>query len=212
MSTIHFTNNYRDLSTDKGFQFEFYCDRCGSGYRTTFRPSKSGLLGDALNTANGLFGGFFGKAADLTNQARSATWERAHDSAFQSAMQELMPSFHQCPRCTSWVDDACWITARGLCKHCAPDVAEEAAAAQVGAEIEQTRTAIYEAATARTDLVNRTVTLTCQYCGANTNGAKFCPECGKPTARERFCGECGAKMPAGVKFCPECGSQVESRE
>ncbi len=25
---IEFTNNYRDLSTDRGFQWEFRCERC----------------------------------------------------------------------------------------------------------------------------------------------------------------------------------------
>jgi len=29
MSLIGFIRNYNDLSTDNGFQFEFFCDRCG---------------------------------------------------------------------------------------------------------------------------------------------------------------------------------------
>lgn len=206
MSTIQFTQNYRDLSTSQGFQFEFFCDRCGSGHRTRFNASKTGMVGEALEAAGSIFGGFFGRAADLTGRAQSATWERAHDRAFQEAMQELRPHFHHCPRCTRWVDDPCWIDARGLCKSCAPDVAEEAAAFQVEAEIAKTREAVYEAATARADLTSRAVVLTCQKCGAQTGGAKFCPECGAPTARERFCGECGAKMPGASKFCPECGT------
>ena len=206
MSTIQFTQNYRDLSTDQGFQFEFYCDRCASGHRTRFKPRPASVLNEALGAAGGLFGGLFGQAANLTDRAKSATWERAHDGAFQEAMRELMPGFHQCPRCTQWVDGQCWVDARGLCKSCAPDVAEEAAQAQVEYEIQKTREAVYQAAAPREDLVSHTVALTCQHCGAQTTGGKFCPECGKPTARERFCGECGAKMPAAVKFCPECGT------
>jgi hypothetical protein len=31
MALIKFTRNYRDDSTDRGFQFEFYYDRCGAG-------------------------------------------------------------------------------------------------------------------------------------------------------------------------------------
>ena len=31
-----FTNNYRDLSDENGYQFEFVCDICGSGYRSEF--------------------------------------------------------------------------------------------------------------------------------------------------------------------------------
>ena len=30
-SLIKFTNNYRDCSTDAGYQFEFNCDGCGTG-------------------------------------------------------------------------------------------------------------------------------------------------------------------------------------
>jgi len=33
---IRFSGNYSDLSTDKGFQFEFNCSRCGTTYRTRF--------------------------------------------------------------------------------------------------------------------------------------------------------------------------------
>ncbi len=29
MSLIKFVRNYNDLSTDNGFQFEFFCDRRG---------------------------------------------------------------------------------------------------------------------------------------------------------------------------------------
>ena len=36
---IEFTRNYSDLSTNQGFQFEFKCDRCGTGYRTRFQGS-----------------------------------------------------------------------------------------------------------------------------------------------------------------------------
>jgi rRNA maturation endonuclease Nob1 len=29
MALIQFTRNYRDDSTDRGFQFEFFCTKCG---------------------------------------------------------------------------------------------------------------------------------------------------------------------------------------
>ena len=44
MTLIKFVRNYDDLSTDRGFQFEFYCDRCGTGYRTHFQASATGLV------------------------------------------------------------------------------------------------------------------------------------------------------------------------
>ena len=64
-SRIEFTRNYADQSTNQGFQFEFYCDRCGTGYRTRFQPSAMGTVTNALDAASGLFGGFLGRAADL---------------------------------------------------------------------------------------------------------------------------------------------------
>ena len=39
MATIEFTGNYEDLSTDKGYQFKFFCEKCGNGYMSSFRPS-----------------------------------------------------------------------------------------------------------------------------------------------------------------------------
>ena len=65
---IEFTRNYSDLSTNQGFQFEFYCDRCGGGFRTRFKPSMLGAVSGAMDTASSLFGGLFGKAADLSER------------------------------------------------------------------------------------------------------------------------------------------------
>lgn len=55
---IQFTSNYSDLSTNQGFQFEFTCDRCGTGYRTEFKTWKTGTISSALDTASSLFGEF----------------------------------------------------------------------------------------------------------------------------------------------------------
>ncbi len=29
---VFFTDNYQDRSSDDGYQFEFFCRRCGNGY------------------------------------------------------------------------------------------------------------------------------------------------------------------------------------
>jgi hypothetical protein len=123
---IEFTRNYSDLSTNQGFQFEFYCDRCGGGFRTRFKPSMLGAVSGAMDTASSLFGGLFGKAADLSERVRSASWEKAHDDAFSEAASELQSEFAKCPRCSSWVcRKDCWNKDRGLCKNCAPDLGVE---------------------------------------------------------------------------------------
>jgi hypothetical protein len=54
MSLIQFTRNHTDHSTDKGFQFEFVCDRCGNGFMSEFRASAAGYATSALEAASGL--------------------------------------------------------------------------------------------------------------------------------------------------------------
>ena len=59
-----FTNNYSDLSDENGYQFEFRCDICGSGYRSEFQRSTIGTAGNLLSGASNLLGGFFGSASN----------------------------------------------------------------------------------------------------------------------------------------------------
>ncbi len=138
MGKIEFTRNYSDLSTNKGFQFEFYCDKCSVEYRTRFQPSALGTVSSVLDAAGSLFGGVFGRAADMGERARSATWEKAHDETFIKAMEELKPDFIQCARCSSWVcRKSCWNSKKGLCKNCAPDLGVEMAAALASRTVEE---------------------------------------------------------------------------
>lgn len=211
---IEFTRNYSDQSTDEGFQFEFYCDRCGTGYRTRFRPSALGTVSNVLDTAGDLFGGILGRAADLGERARSATWEKAHDNAFVEAMEELRPHFVQCPRCSSWVcRKSCWNTNKGLCKECAPDLGVEMAAAQASRTVEEIWAHSKMAEEDREMLQEKSwregARATCPNCNAPlATHAKFCPECGARIQPEAFCAECGAKVAPGAKFCTECGAKV----
>jgi ribosomal protein S27AE len=210
---IQFTRNYSDLSTEQGFQFEFYCDRCGNGFRTQFKPSMTGKVTNVMDTANSLLGGIFGKAADLSERVRSAGWETAHDGAFTQAMEELRPDFVQCPRCSSWVcRRSCWNQKRGLCKSCAPDLGVEMSAAQASKGVD----AVWESAEASAEDQQQvaqgwkeTILASCPKCGASLAGrVKFCPECGANLQARTECGKCGAKLTPGVKFCSECGTPV----
>ena len=100
---IEFTNNYTDLNTDTGFQFEFNSDRWGTGYRTCITYYHAGNITNALDTASSLSGGVFNQAAQLGERATSAGWQRVKDEAFVVAAKELRPQFKQCPRCQIWV-------------------------------------------------------------------------------------------------------------
>lgn len=210
---LEFVNNYRDLSTDQGFQYEFVCDRCGSGYRTTFKPSITGKINTALDTASDLFGGFLGRAANLGDKVHSVTWERAHDESFTNAVKEIKPFFIQCPRCNAWVcREKCWNTKKGLCKDCAPDLGVEMAAAQSSRSVEEVWA---HAAMAEEDKKLTTedwregITATCPNCEKPlATNAKFCPECGYSLKPKDKCPQCGAKLLPGAKFCAECGKKL----
>lgn len=208
MTLIKFVRNYKDLSTDRGFQFEFFCDRCGSGYQTRFEASATGLAAEALDTVGDILGGVFGRAAQVGDRIHSAAWEKVHDDAFEAAVQEARPHFLQCRRCGQWVcKEVCWNSQRGLCKECAPDLQAEYAAAQVDAAIQEARREARDVDYVSEETLKQTIVATCPQCGADLLGqAKFCPECGAPLKVEKFCTECGSEIPAGAKFCPECGA------
>ncbi|MBI5880014.1 MAG: zinc ribbon domain-containing protein [Chloroflexi bacterium] len=207
MALIQFTRNHSDQSTDRGFQFEFNCDRCGNGYQTEFMEAPGNLITDALGAAGSIFGGLFNTAADVSQRARSAAWQKARDDAYQRAVAEAMPHFKKCKRCGKWVDDDCWNPDRGLCKDCAPDLETEYSVAQTQAAIEQAQTKAREGVEyVSSDKFKETIRATCANCGADVKGAKFCPECGTPVKLETKCKKCGAET-NGAKFCPECGTK-----
>lgn len=206
---IKFVRNYNDESTDTGFQFQFYCDRCGTGYESRFETFAGGMVGEAARGIGGMLGGIFGQAADVGERVRSAAWERARDGAFEKAVNEVKPVFRQCHRCGSWVcAEACWNEARGQCVDCSPKLEQEMAAAQSEATVEQMRQKVTATDYTKDLNVVGTAVALCPSCGAETKGGKFCQECGALLAAERQCSRCGTTMPAASKFCPECGLKI----
>ena len=210
---IDFVNNYEDLSTGQGFQFEFKCNRCESGYRTTFKPSLTGKVAGALDTAGSFFGGFMSRAANLGEQVRSAGWEKAHDEAFLESIQEVKHYFIQCPRCNNWVcREKCWNIKKGLCKSCSPDLGVEMAAAQSARSVEEVwahAAMAEEDKKLGTEYWREGITATCPNCEKPlATNAKFCPECGASLKPKENCPKCGAKLQPNAKFCAECGEKV----
>ncbi len=210
---LEFTKNYRDESTERGFQFEFYCDRCNNGFRTPFKAFGMGIVSGAVDTANSLFGGFLGRVSDATGRVSSASYERAHDQAFLEAANSLKPEFLQCPRCNSWVcRKSCWNTKRGLCKNCAPDLGVEMSAAQASRSVEEVwahAAMAEEDKKLATENWRETIRASCPDCNAPlATNAKFCPECGAKLKSASHCAECGSKLQPGAKFCAECGTKT----
>lgn len=212
MGIVQFVRNYSDLSTDSGFQFEFFCDRCGSGYQTDFVSSNTGAF-DLLNVAGNFFGGVVGAVASLGENARSAAWKKARDDAFRQAIQAAKPHFNQCRRCGQWIDAICWNAAKNLCKECAPELDSELDSSESRVAVERAEEALREGKNVKKPATSKKKSapsskakpMACAGCGAQVGNAKFCPECGTPVARKMHCAQCGAESPG--KFCPECGAK-----
>ena len=207
MTLIQFTQNHADLSTDRGYQFKFFCDRCGNGYMSSFQPSYVGMTGGLLRAAGDLFGGALSRAGDSAHEIQRAVGGQAHDEALRAAVEEVKGSFRQCSRCGKWVcPEQCWNQDRGLCEDCAPDVAEERAAAEAQATRDQIWRKAGESDQQEGRKADRAVAR-CPSCNAKATSGKFCPECGTALATTTTCDACGAEIAPGAKFCPECGAR-----
>ena len=213
---IQFTANYDDLSTDRGYQFRFRCDKCGNGHMTAFQPSITGTVGGLFRAAGSFFGGGFRQAGDASYEIQRATGGKAHDDALAKAVAECKTYFKQCTRCGKWVcPDVCWNGDAGLCENCAPDLKEEMASGRAQAMADAARNQLQTKAQ-NTDYVADVdmkgaapkATVACPQCGAKTTGGKFCPDCGATLAAKTTCAGCGHVMDGKPKFCPECGAKT----
>lgn len=174
-SPAPYTSNYHDLSTDQGFQFEFLCERCGTGYTSTFKTSKVDAMGSkAAHGLGGMFGGKLSKVADKSNALlHDVAGAKEKEKALSTAADEVRASFNQCNNCGKWVCVGnCWNADMAYCADCAA-AEEPLQCPSCGAQ--------------------------------STKAAKFCPECGKAMPVDIQCSGCGGVVAAGTKFCPSCG-------
>src|SRR6185295_19119632 len=207
MATIEFTGNYDDLSTDRGYQFKFYCEKCGNGYMSTFKSSKLGLAASAASVAGNLFGGLFGRVSDTAYEIQRAVGGPAHDAALKEAVAEIRPLFKQCTRCGRWVcGPVCFNERAGLCEYCAPDMDEEIASAQAEAAKQQAFDKAQQVDWMKGRDLGQVTGTTCKACNAKHNcGRTISPERGTPAAMKKSCGCCGAQNDVNPRFWPECG-------
>lgn len=209
MALIKFTRNHEDLCTEHGYQFKFFCDKCGSGTLSRFVTSTSGIAGSAIKAVGGIFGGIFGRAATSADEARRLAQGKGKDDAFAAAVEEVKGIFKQCSRCGKWVcPDVCWNAKKGLCEACAPDLSEELAAAQAQESVRQVQKKLQSENLIQDVDVTREAAVRCPKCDAQVKGSKFCPDCGEKMQPSDACPKCAAKIEPGKKFCGECGHKL----
>lgn len=212
MAPTPFTKNHTDHSNNTGFQFEFHCDKCGNGYRSTFQVSKLGVAAGLLRAAGSIFGGSFGSVGAGADHVKDALRGEAWDSAFKEAVEEIRPKFRQCTKCGHWVcPEVCWNEERGMCEDCAPNLQEHAASIQAQVAVEQAWDKARKADQTEGLDLSQKQAASCPKCGAGLQPkAKFCSGCGSPVGQKakKFCAECGTEMLPTAKFCGGCGAKA----
>lgn len=211
---VFFTNNYQDRSTNEGYQFEFFCQRCGNGYSSPFQHSVTGFGGRLLQMGGDLVGGELGSKAERFGW--DAQWMRSgmrgstRDKALAKAVDQMKEHFTQCHRCGQHVcKPVCWNPERGLCTQCAPKLDQEIAGMQAAAQISQLNEKIQQQDWTKDVNYREQGTGLCAGCGQESGGGKFCQHCGTalaaaPAQTKKFCTNCGTTLGSG-KFCSECG-------
>ena len=218
MALLDHPKNVQDLSAEKGFQWKFDCDICGSGFTTSFIPSKSetkakrlGFLGRGLEVAGGFTGksGLYsaGQAAAAAGQyqSMSAAWHTEHDGAFGQAINETTTHFKKCPKCKLYVCTEDWNGEAGLCTNDAPSLVTEMQATKAQVRVEQMREHVKAQTLYDGDTQDRATV--CPTCGKPAGAGKFCQNCGASLAFQE-CANCHHKNPMGVPFCGECGTKL----
>jgi hypothetical protein len=215
MALIQFVQNYQDLSTDRGFQFRFHCDKCGNGYMTRFQTSGFGVAEAALGIAGSLFGGVFNTAHNAEYEIQRAVGGKAHDGALEAAVQEGKTYFHQCGRCGKWVcPEVCWNGDATMCDGCAPKFGQEMAAAHAQAKANAARAQLNDAAAKVNYAAN--VDLSADAVMRAPGGPVAQPQAPLPAqappaqahapgGAATACGGCGTSLAANARFCPQCG-------
>ena len=215
MALIQFVQNYQDLSTDRGFQFKFHCDKCGNGYMTRFQTSTFGVAEAALGIASNLFGGIFNQAHNAEYEIQRAVGGKAHDAALAEAVAEGKTYFHQCSRCGHWVcPEVCWNGDASMCDACAPKFQQEMAAAHAQAKANAARMQLNEAAQKVDYVAGVDLSAAAVMRAPGAPVAPPPPQAPSPagvgpqivtTVGAVACSACQAVLADGVKFCPQCG-------
>jgi hypothetical protein len=224
MALLEHPRNVDDLSVDKGFQWKFHCDLCGSGYDTSFIPSKSqasahrlGFLSGGLSAVGSAAGGFMGtgsgglygasEAASAASQFKgmSADWHREHDNAFIQGVNEANVHFKKCPKCKLYVCADDWNDEAGLCTRDAPSLAAETQATKAQVRVEQMQAQLKSEKLYDGDSSDRATI--CATCGKPSGAGKFCQNCGAALGYKE-CAKCHHQNPPTVGFCGECGTKL----
>jgi hypothetical protein len=192
--------NFRDVTASTsdigaGFQFEFFCERCGETWRSPFKPYRKGQLTGLLSRSSALTGELGGWLTGLSRTVSNiyrasrgvgafadAGLNRAREEAKDEAIALARDRYHACEACHKSVGDECFEERSGLCLDCAKGGGQRGAGGQQEGAV------------------------SCPNCQTPSQGGRFCHECGFDMAStHKSCPSCGATQPREARFCGDCG-------
>ena len=208
MTETAFSDNYNDLSTNLGFQFEFYCERCHDAFRSEFAYHKLGVAAKLLSILSSFTGGILSSIGWRSGELAEIGHSQARDAAFRHAIAQAKDHFHRCPRCGNYACGKCWNEDEEICAGCAPLLQGEISAAKRAAAIEQVNEEARQIKHVTREQVAKKQKSACPECGQPAGGGKFCQHCGASLVTQKACPTCSARLEGSARFCPECGAAV----
>lgn len=188
-------NNYRDISRDAGFQFEFRCGQCSRTWKSTFKPYRRGQLSALIYRFSYYLGdrGGMSRASNLLAQTGS---DKAKKSAIEAAQEEAAQHYAECPGCNKVVCEQCWDADAQRCTDCLGGGGSRGGGSRSEDRGGGGRSSGEEGAAG----------LRCPNCSTAIDGGRFCPECGFDMAStHKSCPSCGALCSRSTRFCTDCG-------
>ena len=206
MANIPFTSNYTDLSSQRGFQFKFFCEQVRQRVHVHVQgqPARhSGGRGECRRIPAGrdLRPGRADRRRAAVDDGRPPARRRARcgRQGDQPALQAVHPLRQMGVRAGLLEQEDG--TVRDL--RAGPERGDRRGAGDRGqgpGAREGARGGLHRPAGPGP---GRGCPLP-QLRGQDAGG-KFCPECGTPISPKRKCASCGAEASGTPKFCPECG-------
>lgn len=192
-------SNYRDISTQAndlsaGFQFEFYCERCGESQRSAFSPYRRGQMTGWLSRLLFAFRDLH-SASRVSGIVSDAGLVNAKAEALAQAQAAVQGRYQFCGGCQRRVGNECWNPGAQRCNDCSGKVSHSS----------MSPTAAPQAQFGGGSPANAGG-MSCPQCNTPSQGSRFCTGCGFDTASiHKACPACGAVLPRQARFCNDCG-------
>ncbi len=192
-------SNYRDISTQAndlsaGFQFEFYCERCGESQRSAFSPYRRGQMTGWLSRLLFAFRDLHG-ASRVSGIVSDAGLVSAKADALAQAQAAVQGRYQFCGGCQRRVGSECWSPGAQRCNDCGGKQANQAMPLGAAAPSYGPNTGNAQGNA-----------MSCPQCNTPSQGSRFCTGCGFDTASiHKACPACGAVLPRQARFCTDCG-------